>query len=115
MKEILPSKVFGKLLSDNDGLFSNFINSNVEIRYGRVWIQGYHGQNKDPRQQRTTGDFSTLQAECLQLKQALEPQSFQNQLLLSPVGYEHQSLDPMKPASSSTRYKLTDQITIPAS
>ena len=44
IKEILPVKVFNKLLTDNDGLFSSFVNAMIEIRYGRIWIWNYHGQ-----------------------------------------------------------------------
>lgn len=43
MKECLPIKLFNKLLNDNEGLFSNLINNNLEIRYGRIWVWGYHG------------------------------------------------------------------------
>ena len=61
IKEQLPNKVFGKLLGDNEGLFSNFIFNNIEIRFGRMWISGYHGLSKDPRYTRTIEHMITTQ------------------------------------------------------
>lgn len=54
LKETLPIKVFGKLLADNEGFFSNFILNQLEIKFGRLWIFDYHGQGRDPRLARTT-------------------------------------------------------------
>ena len=45
----LPHKIFCKLLNESSGMYSDFILSNIEVRYNRIWIHGFHGKSKDPR------------------------------------------------------------------
>ena len=48
ISQILSYKIGQKLLTDNMGVFENWI-STFSIRYGKLWIEGYHGSGADPR------------------------------------------------------------------
>ena len=49
---VVSFKIGSKLLSDNYGIFEMLIN-NFKIKHGKLWIEGYHGQNHDPRKNKT--------------------------------------------------------------
>ena len=49
---VVSFKIGSKLLSDNYGIFEMLIN-NFKIKHGKLWIEGYHGQNQDPRKNKT--------------------------------------------------------------
>ena len=47
--ESLTYKIFSKFLFDSNGLYFEFVERQLEIRNGKLWIKGYHGQKQDPR------------------------------------------------------------------
>ena len=47
--DTLPEKTFQKLLTDSNGVFDNLINVNFKVKYGKLYIIGYHGHLRDPR------------------------------------------------------------------
>ena len=52
ISQILSEKIGQKLLTDNLGIFENWI-STFSIRFGKLWNEGYHGNGTDPRKART--------------------------------------------------------------
>ena len=48
ISQILSEKIGQKLLTDNLGIFENWIAS-FTVRFGKLWIEGYHGNGVDPR------------------------------------------------------------------
>ena len=46
--EIVSEKIGLKMLSDNFGDYISLI-SKFKIKYGKLWIEGYHGLKADPR------------------------------------------------------------------
>lgn len=49
----VSEKIGLKMLSDNFGVFENLI-SKFKIKYGKLWIKGYHGCVPDPRKQNSS-------------------------------------------------------------
>jgi hypothetical protein len=52
ISQVLSYKIGQKLLTDNLGVFENWI-STFSIRYGKLWIEGYHGCGADPRKSKS--------------------------------------------------------------
>lgn len=47
--ETLTDKIFLKLLTDSNCVYENLIQDTFKLKYGKLWIDGYHGLPKDPR------------------------------------------------------------------
>ena len=53
--DALPEKTFQKLLTDANGIFDNLISATFKVKYGKLYILGYHGHARDPRKSGTAG------------------------------------------------------------
>jgi len=43
ISQILSDKIFSKLLYELNGVYELFVSKSLKLKYGKLWIEGYHG------------------------------------------------------------------------